>query len=462
MTHADIVTALGSSALFADLPPETLASVAARATVRRFEPGDVIVCQGAPSDAVYLLVNGIVAVKRVIGRHEALTLGYLMTGATFGEVGILEDRPRSANVEAVSTVDALAFHRADFLELLLAWPAAAIALARLLGGYLVDANRRLTREGRQARCVLVCHAPDEGGAMALALALARRLRLATGTRTAYTAFNDRTGMAAALQLPATEGNHAHPDGFEVLAATPDTTSLQTASLAIEQLVSIYDNLVITNAMDLARPPDPQAVLLLDEATDVLLLVPRDADAMRAARAAAGTLRRYLRPDATVLTVVSGGAASGETLADGNDVEIPSVDDEAALGEWLRSGGDVPAALHDAVDRISNRLERNNRIALFIPTTVDVDARADTTAHVQRALDFLAKRFGGATSREATGVWNSHVAGLVAEQVFIVNTFVSRAALHRHLDEVVAFVKVLKGELRQEAMALEVNDTLTLI
>ena len=87
---------------------------------------------------------------------------------------------------------------------------------------------------------------------------------------------------------------------------------------------------------------------------------------------------------------------------------------------------------------------------------------DTSVYVQKTLDFLAERFGGATSKEAQGVWNSKDSGLVGEKVFIVNTFVSRAAMNMYLDEVVEFIKGIKVDLRQEAMALEVNQKLTLI
>ncbi|MDW8287285.1 MAG: hypothetical protein RMJ89_04360 [Flammeovirgaceae bacterium] len=78
------------------------------------------------------------------------------------------------------------------------------------------------------------------------------------------------------------------------------------------------------------------------------------------------------------------------------------------------------------------------------------------------MKFLAERFGGATSKQAQGVWNSQQAGLVGEQVFIVNTYVTQNALRKYLDEVVDYVKNLKEELKQEAMALEINKKLTLI
>jgi len=102
------------------------------------------------------------------------------------------------------------------------------------------------------------------------------------------------------------------------------------------------------------------------------------------------------------------------------------------------------------------------VSVFIPTTVDVDQAADAGAAVDQTLAFLGRLFGGATSSRAQGVWNSERAGLVNETIFVVRSYVTQADLDRHLPEVLAFVERLKGELRQEAMAVEVNQRLMLI
>ena len=52
--------------------------------------------------------------------------------------------------------------------------------------------------------------------------------------------------------------------------------------------------------------------------------------------------------------------------------------------------------------------------------------------------------------------------MVGEKVFIVHTYITHEDMNLYLDEVIEFIKVLKVELKQEAMALEVNDKLTLI
>ncbi|MCK5210967.1 MAG: hypothetical protein KAQ79_23215, partial [Cyclobacteriaceae bacterium] len=117
---------------------------------------------------------------------------------------------------------------------------------------------------------------------------------------------------------------------------------------------------------------------------------------------------------------------------------------------------------EAVETFVDRLQRNNQIGIFIPTTFDVNNYLDTTEYIDRTLAFLGERFGGATSEEAKGIWNSEEIGLVGEKLFKVHTYATSRDLKKFLDEVVEFVSVIKVELKQEAMAIEINQKLTLI
>ncbi|MCS6832401.1 MAG: cyclic nucleotide-binding domain-containing protein, partial [Flammeovirgaceae bacterium] len=136
--------ALQKSTLFQGLSSEALEEIAQCAKFRQYFPGDVIVWQGKPSDALFLIVNGIVAVKRILGGDKEALLAYLMPGSTFGEVGILENQPRSATVSALSDVDVLVIRREDFMKILLKYPSVSIELAKMLGRYLLESNKRAT------------------------------------------------------------------------------------------------------------------------------------------------------------------------------------------------------------------------------------------------------------------------------------------------------------------------------
>lgn len=119
-------------------------------------------------------------------------------------------------------------------------------------------------------------------------------------------------------------------------------------------------------------------------------------------------------------------------------------------------------LLDDLAGLVDRLDRNHLVAVYVPTTTDVDRPADTAAYVERTLALLGGQFGGAFSTMAHGVWRSGQAMLVGEAVFRVQAYATEEALHRFLPELVAYVRALKAELRQEAVALELDGHLLLI
>jgi hypothetical protein len=98
--------------------------------------------------------------------------------------------------------------------------------------------------------------------------------------------------------------------------------------------------------------------------------------------------------------------------------------------------------------------RAHHIGVYIPTTASI-GHVDAAPLVEKTLAFLGERFGGATSIEGQGVWNSD-AGLVSETVYIVQAFTTETGMNRHLEDVVNFAKAIKAALKQEAMALEVD------
>jgi hypothetical protein len=76
--------------------------------------------------------------------------------------------------------------------------------------------------------------------------------------------------------------------------------------------------------------------------------------------------------------------------------------------------------------------------------------------------FLGEKFGGATSSQARGVWNSEESGIVNEMVHLVVSYTTEDDLNRFANEVIEFMKSLKYELQQEAMALEINKKMILV
>ena len=86
-----------------------------------FEPGQVIVAEGDPPSAVYVVRSGTVKRSRVEDGEEVI-LSMLHEGQTFGGLAVLEDRPHSAAAIAESAVELVTFDREQFLEATAAVP----------------------------------------------------------------------------------------------------------------------------------------------------------------------------------------------------------------------------------------------------------------------------------------------------------------------------------------------------
>jgi CRP-like cAMP-binding protein/Fe-S-cluster-containing hydrogenase component 2 len=100
--------------MFADLTQSFIDHLRTRVElVGPLEPGEVICKEGEPADAFYLVRLGFVKVSQQHPGGE-MVLAYLGRGQYFGEIGILEDRPRMATCSALDRVELVKIRREDF------------------------------------------------------------------------------------------------------------------------------------------------------------------------------------------------------------------------------------------------------------------------------------------------------------------------------------------------------------
>jgi CRP/FNR family transcriptional regulator, cyclic AMP receptor protein len=114
---AEFLEDLGRLALFVDLPADELATIAARAEEVAFAEGEWIIRQGDPQTAVYVIVDGEVAV--VIDDEDRRVLS---KGSFFGEVAVLLKEPASASIVTRTPVTCLVIQGDGIEEFLVAHP----------------------------------------------------------------------------------------------------------------------------------------------------------------------------------------------------------------------------------------------------------------------------------------------------------------------------------------------------
>ena len=137
---ADPRTALLARApLLHGVDPDGIGMIAARMVEVEFPTGHVIARQGEVGTGFFLVASGAVRVVR-----DGQTIARIGPGDFFGELSVLDGRPRLAQVVADAPTVCLALASWDFEAVIRDEPAVALAVLRVLAGRL----RELTEAAR--------------------------------------------------------------------------------------------------------------------------------------------------------------------------------------------------------------------------------------------------------------------------------------------------------------------------
>jgi len=133
LTRDDSIRLLAGTRLFAGVDADGLARIADRMTEVDMPAGRVIARQGEVGTGFYVIVAGAVRVVR-----EGETLNRLGPGQFFGELSVLDGRPRIAQVVSSEPTTCLALASWDFETVVRDQPSVALAIMRELAGRLRD------------------------------------------------------------------------------------------------------------------------------------------------------------------------------------------------------------------------------------------------------------------------------------------------------------------------------------
>ncbi|HRF60489.1 MAG TPA: cyclic nucleotide-binding domain-containing protein [Fimbriimonadaceae bacterium] len=143
--------AVAGSYLARGLEPAAIDRVAELGARRAFVPGEPLLRRNAPDDDLHILLAGR---ARVMGRTGE-TLHEIAAGSVVGEIALLDRRPRSASVEAITACDVLAIPASQLLELIESDTAIGVVILKNLAGLLCE---RLRSTSAQLDTVLVLQA----------------------------------------------------------------------------------------------------------------------------------------------------------------------------------------------------------------------------------------------------------------------------------------------------------------
>ncbi|MDX2138192.1 MAG: DUF1003 domain-containing protein [Chloroflexota bacterium] len=128
----DKLNALRQTSLFNGLKDEDLSALADASSVEQYRVGTTIFRENDPGGTMYVVVTGkLELIVRDKGGHEVPLLT-VASGQVFGEMSLLDNRPRSASARTLTDVSLLSVSRETLVRITHQHPTVALHLLELL------------------------------------------------------------------------------------------------------------------------------------------------------------------------------------------------------------------------------------------------------------------------------------------------------------------------------------------
>ncbi|MGL4371013.1 MAG: Crp/Fnr family transcriptional regulator, partial [Spirochaetota bacterium] len=108
---------------------------------RTYKDSTMIFCENEPGSELYIIQSGQVKITKIV--DEEVLLAVLKAGDIFGEMALLENRPRSASAISFGEVTVMAINKSNFEGMVQAQPQLAQRLIQLLSERIWTAYRQL-------------------------------------------------------------------------------------------------------------------------------------------------------------------------------------------------------------------------------------------------------------------------------------------------------------------------------
>ncbi|MCU0846721.1 MAG: SpoIIE family protein phosphatase [Spirochaetes bacterium] len=114
----DIISILKNIPILQGLMDDDYRKIIPLLEKRSSSPGELIIKEGAVGDSMYIIINGTVSVTRSGKDGDLVSIQNLYSGTFFGEMSLIDNLPRSANVTAAEPTEFFRLNKKDFDELL--------------------------------------------------------------------------------------------------------------------------------------------------------------------------------------------------------------------------------------------------------------------------------------------------------------------------------------------------------
>ncbi len=116
--------------------------LASKNLMRSYQPDQLLFCENEPGYELYVLRSGRVKITKMLDGQEVM-LAFLQSGDIFGEMALLDNKPRTATAVTADEVSVMAINKANFENMVKAQPQLATKLITLLSERIWTAYRQL-------------------------------------------------------------------------------------------------------------------------------------------------------------------------------------------------------------------------------------------------------------------------------------------------------------------------------
>lgn len=124
---------LASHYMFKDLPPELIDRIAKLSVTKKIRAGETLFFKNDDGDALYGILDGRIRISTGTAGGQELVLNIIEKDEIFGEIALLDGKPRTADAIAIIGCELMVIHRRDVRQLIEQETALAIHFLELAG-----------------------------------------------------------------------------------------------------------------------------------------------------------------------------------------------------------------------------------------------------------------------------------------------------------------------------------------